>query len=176
MAKPQAPRWLTQSFADGVVEQMSLRPTPAYKGALGRCLLAQHDHLLRPCRGRLERAHLIPRQRVENALAALLPYVVDLAFNEDGSIDIDGPPPAVDSSGRIAGPPPIAEDWRNELILLAAWDPRNGVIACEGHHRRFDSHLTPALTVRRDCLPTHLIEFASDWGIEGQLDRFPSAI
>lgn len=149
MAKPQAPRWLTQSFADGVVEQMPPWPAPAYRGALGRCWLAQHDDRRRPCSGRLERAHLIPRQRVENALGALLPW-------------------------GAAG----TEEWNHfaDLIQLAAWDPRNGVVVCEAHHRRFDSHLTPALTVPLDSVPDHLIDFAFDWGIDGQLDRFPSEV
>jgi hypothetical protein len=65
-------------------------------------------------------------------------------------------------------PVPVAE-----LILLAEWDSRNGVVSCEAHHRRFDSALMPPLTVPLGYLPDHVIAFAYDWGIEGQLDRFP---
>ena len=150
MAKIKAPRWLTASFAEGVHELAPMRPAPAYKGALGRCWLAQFDDRMRACSGRFELAHLIPRQRVENALGALM--VEDHAYlSERGFTD----------------------EMIRDLILLAAWDPRNGIIACEGHHRRFDSHLTPALTVPRKALPGHAISFALDWGIEAQLDRFP---
>lgn len=146
MAKPKAPAWLTTAFAEGVIELAPPRPAPAYKGALGRCWLAQHDERRRPCEGRLERAHVISRQRVGNALGALLPW-------------------------GVAG----TEQWNHfaDLIQLAEWDSRNAIIVCEGHHRRFDSHLTPALTVPLDRLPDHVITFAHDWGIEGQLDRFP---
>lgn len=141
------PEWLTTTFAEGVLELAPARPVPAYKGALGRCWLAQHDERRRPCASRLERAHLISRQRVSNALGALLPW-------------------------GAAG----TEQWNHfaDLIQLAEWDPRNGVVACEGHHRRFDAHLTPALIVPRAALPAHALDFASDWGIEGQLERFPA--
>lgn len=160
MAKPKAPRWLTQSFADGVVELATHerpRPAPPYKGALGRCWLAQHDERRRPCQGRLERAHLISRQRVANALSALLPY---------------NPVNVLDPSSILDFP----RATRRELIQLAEWDPRNGVVVCEAHHRRYDSHLTPALTVRRADVPERVVDFASDWGIEGQLGHFPSEI
>lgn len=153
MAKPKPPAWLTTAFAEGVVELAPARPAPAYNGALGRCWLAQHDERRRQCSGRLERAHLIPRQRVENALGALLPE--DRYYLPDYG---------------------LSDDVIRDLILLAAWDPRNGVVACEAHHRRFDSHLTPALAVRYEHLPSHLIQFAFDWGIDSQLDRFPSEI
>lgn len=66
-----------------------------------------------------------------------------------------------------------------ELVLLAAWDARNGSIGCEGHHRALDSHRVslPAeqLVVPYDALPDHVIEFAEDWGLESELERkFPT--
>lgn len=71
----------------------------------------------------------------------------------------------------------IPPDVRIDLILLAAWDPRNGGIGCVGHHRRFDSHATPTLTVPRSALPDHVEEFAADWGLERQLeDKFPGEV
>jgi hypothetical protein len=146
MPEPKAPAWLRESFAEGVAKLAPPRPIPAYRGALGVCWLAQFDERRRACTGRLERAHLVPRQRVENALGALLPGV------------------CIDFS---------AED-RIDLTLLAAWDPRNGIVACEGMHRRFDSHATPPLTVPRDALPGHLTDWAEDYGLEHLLDdRFP---
>lgn len=111
--------------------------------------------------GRLERFHWINRQRAANALSALLPI---------SAIDLR----------RIAPPPEdchvFDDDEVADLIQLVEWDPRNSDLGCEGHHRRFDNHLTPSLTVRYERLPSHLIQFAFDWGIEAQLDRFPSEI
>lgn len=150
MAKAKAPSWLTAAFAEGVVELAPPRPAPAYKGALGRCWLAQFDERRRPCELPLERAHLISRQRVENAFAALLPSPI---------IDIGG-------QEKVA---------REQLILLAAWDPSNGVIACEAHHRRLDGHMMPALNIPFEKLPGHVIEFAERWGLESELERrFPT--
>lgn len=150
--KPKAPRWLTEAFAVGVVEQTALRPSPgAGRTDIWDCWLAPHDPRHRPCSGRcLERFHFVNRQRVENALGALLPS-----------------PPEVFHRGEV-------EPDRRVLILLAAWDPRNGGIACEGHHRRLDSHATPELIVPHQTLPEHVIEFAADWGLESEIERrFP---
>lgn len=153
MAKPKAERWLTEAFRDGVDERDA--PTTIWReSGWGKrvnpaCWLAQHDPARRPCAGRLERFHFIPRQRVENALGALLP-----------------------SAGPIIDIPFGTWDWDpTDVILLAAWDPRNGGIACEQHHRRYDSHLTPALVVPHDALPDHVHEFAEDWGLEDELAR-----
>lgn len=154
MAKPKAPVWLRQAFRDGVIELMPDRPAAAYKGALGRCWLAQFDGYRRPCEGPFERFHFVNRQRVENSLWALMPY---------NPVDIGDPASIFDPRLDKA-----------DLILLAAWDPRNGGVACEAHHRRLDSHAMPALILPQECLPGHVIEFAEDWGIESQLEaRFP---
>lgn len=167
MAKPKAEAWLTEAFRDGVIELMPERPIPAYKGALGRCWLAQHDPLQRPCSGPFERFHFIPRQRVENSLWALLPP--------------DGCRFALDPL-REAWEVPHSETWefggRDDLILLAAWDPRNGGIGCEHHHRRYDGHAcspqAPKIVVPLSRIPGHLTRFALDWGLEHEIDRrFP---
>lgn len=67
------------------------------------------------------------------------------------------------------------EDW--ELVRLAEWDPRNGVPACEKHHRRFDGHRVDAaneLVVWRHEVPAPVEAFAKDWGLETALeDRHP---
>lgn len=153
MAKPKPHRWLTQSFADGVDEQH-----PRWAGGARvlmhpkeACQLAQFDERGRPCEGRLERAHLIPRQRVENALAALMPH----------------------NPVRITDPASIFEPRldKKELILLAAWDPRNGVVVCQHHHRRYDSHATPELCIPAAALPDHVVEFIYDWGLESEAER-----
>ena len=65
---------------------------------------------------------------------------------------------------------PDRDDW----LLMAAWDPRLAIPGCEGHHRRFDSHLTPPLVIPRHLAPASAVEWAADWGLESQLEaRFP---
>jgi hypothetical protein len=58
-----------------------------------------------------------------------------------------------------------------EIMDVAAWDPRNGGIACEGHHRRYDSHLTPELRINADVVPLHVVEFTTDYGLELEFER-----
>jgi hypothetical protein len=156
MAKPKPPRWLTQSFADGVDEQhprwvggarVIMHPREA-------CQLAQFDHRRRPCEGRLERAHLVPRQRVENAIWEAL-REAHIWRRQEGVCD-----------------PCLMFPWeRDDLILLAAWDSRNAVIGCEGHHRRLDNHVTPELRIHAAALPDHAVEFIYDWGLESEAER-----
>lgn len=130
----RTPTDLAESFRDGVDEQIR-------GGDL--CWLAPHDD--RPCSGRLERFHFIGRQRVRNALGALLPHW-----------------------GLTVGVPDYDKD---ALAELAEWDARNGGVACEYHHRRFDGHLTPSLKVPAASLPAHVLEFAEDWGLELEVER-----
>lgn len=120
----------------------------------------------------IEGAHWIKRQRVENALDALLPWggmlpcprcVPGDAANECEWCE----------GGLIFWP----NEDRRDVILLAAWDPRNGVPACEKHHRRFDGHRVDArneLVIWRHEVPAHVEAFALDWGLEQALeDRHP---
>lgn len=162
MPKPKAPRWLTETFRDGVDDQSlaALPPSP-YRGAARECWLARHDPRRRPCVLPLERAHLIPRQRVENALGAIL---LGSAFTEEWWEDEE----------LRTWRTPLTRDLIWDLIHLAAWDPRNGIIACEHHHRRFDNHATPELAIPAFALPEHFTEFVTDWGLENAAtDRFP---
>jgi hypothetical protein len=63
-----------------------------------------------------------------------------------------------------------------ELVELAEWDPRNAGLGCVEHHRRFDSHATPELSVPYETLPTEVVEFIADWGLESECERkFPIA-
>jgi hypothetical protein len=153
--KPKAPRWLTEAFRDGVDERdasawRKVTNDRAYWSAHPLCFLAQHDPLQRPCSGRLERMHFVNRQRVENALAMVLPITSYRTVSTQGL---------------------FADEIARDLILLAAWDSRNGGIACESHHRRLDSHATPELIVPHDALPDHVIEFGRDYGLESELER-----
>lgn len=167
MAKPKAPRWLTEAFRDGVDERevggLPEFKWPTYGHSL--CVLRGFDSRRRPCSGRLERFHWISRQRVEHALGALLLGAEIEEYWNDWNGEEGGA-----GTDHFAMP----QDWREEITLLAAWDPRNGGIACEGHHRRYDSHLMPPLIVPRSPLPDHVLEFVRDWGLEHVLeDRFP---
>jgi hypothetical protein len=145
----KAPRWLTESFAQGVDEREHVAYVEEWAEPVGLCWLAQFDPAQRPCEGRFERFHFIGRQRVRNALYSALP--------------------TWESFG--------AEN-RDDVLFVAEWDCRNGGIACEAHHRRLDSHLVPLpseqLHVPLNALPEHVLEFAADWGLEDTLEeRFP---
>jgi hypothetical protein len=98
------------------------------------------------CDGWIQGAHWIKRQRVESFVRLMGPHWVD--------------------AGRSM--------WDEDLPVLAAWDDRNGVAACEAHHARFDAHLMPPLVVPRALVPDHVVEFCNDWGLETALeDRNP---
>ncbi len=138
------PNWITASFRDGVDARYGSGLGIPYRYASPLCWLAQHDPHRRPCQGRLERFHFMPRQRVRNLLSAVLPY------------------PLNEASRKLM----------REIILLAEWDSRTGAIGCEGHHRRFDSHITPKLTIPYEVLPLHVLEYGEDWGFDLTY-RFP---
>lgn len=180
--KSKAPRWLTQSFADGADERLTEehpvnRTTRgAYPGANALCWLAQFDPLERPCAGPLERMHVVHRQRIENAMGALLPDRWELLAQLEAQM---GEPDfwsgnyaatVAKAHGELMGAgtlTPLAE-----VILLAAWDPRIARIGCAyEHHPRFDSKQTPTLIVPRSALPDHVEEWATDWGLESQLEQ-----
>lgn len=183
MAKAKAPPWLREAFRDGVDERVppgGVRLAPAYRGAYPNCWLAHHDPRRRPCTGPLERFHFVNRQRVENALGALMPDPGELCTACAGQGVIYGQSISIhwdcEGCGGTGGaaPPDFA---LADLILIAAWDPRNGGVGCEGHHRRLDGHNTPSLVVPAPELPAHVHEFAADWSLEGPLeDRFPALL
>lgn len=157
MARPKAPRWLTEAFRDGIDERDTVVVSSGERKYYG-CQLAQHDPLERPCLGRLERIHWIGRQRVENAMW-------DAFF---GALYLD----------EADCPVPVPFDSVWELTLLAGWDPRNGGIACaDEHHARLDSHREPRLIIPASVLPNCVHDFAADWGLESQLEaRYPSEV
>lgn len=169
MPKPKAPRWLTESFRAGVDARQApggVRLRPAYPGAYPSCWLAHHDPRRRPCTGLMERFHFVNRQRVENAMGALLlgaEYTPWVYRNEGAAFH------------GIAINTLVSNAERDDLILLAAWDDRLGEVGCEGHHRRLDSHLTPALEIVSSALPAHLIDWGEDYGLEHLIgERFPA--
>lgn len=178
--KPKAPRWLTEAFRDGIDERggafrIGIHVPPAYVGAHPYCWLADHDPARRPCSLPLERFHFIPRQRVENAMwEALREAVIEEPCPRCGGRGLLGGGiiagdlcPACHGAAHFRAPFLTGEAW--DLILLAAWDPRNGGVACEGHHRRYDGH---AVSLPRDriivpaaALPAHVNEFVDDYGL-----------
>lgn len=153
--KPKAPKWLTESFRDGVDERelvvWEMDEPP-------RCWLAAFDPAGKPCEGKLERFHFVRRQTVEGVLGNLLPTLRPINFEE----------------AEIVFAPQLEPAVGMDIVHVAAWDPRNGGIACEAHHRRADSHLVPLpseqLVVPYEALPEHVLEFASDYGLEEQLE------
>lgn len=125
-------------------------PPPGYPMRITArgCWFQEHMPDIDPCGGGrpgvLEAAHWIKRQQVERWVRNQLrvsPY--DLA---------------------------ITAAIVDELIAIAAWDPRNAVPACEHHHRRFDGHRVPLpreqLIVPRLLVPAHVLEFSEDYGME----------
>lgn len=165
MAKAKAPRWLTQAFQQGV-DAFAAEETPIgrvvgnYEGTNRFCWLAAHDPAKRPCTpGRLERFHFIRRQDVEGAMWAQL-REARIWRCQPGVLD-----------------PCLMFPWeRDELILIVAWDPRNGGLACEQHHRRYDQHQvslpSERLIVPRSALPSRVVEFAGDYSDFRLLERF----
>lgn len=108
-----------------------------------------------PCDGPIEGAHWIKRQTVERWIRTQMGEAVVLAQFE---------------------PELVVEPYDVEtLVALAAWDPRNGVPACERHHRIFDSQRVPLpseqIVIWRHQVPAHVEAFATDWGLEHELDR-----
>lgn len=136
--KPKAPVWLREAFRDGVDERALFHGAREWRC---NCDLAQHDPLRRPCSGRMERFHFIPRQRVESALGEML---------------------------RGAA---VTRKDVEEIQLVGAWDCRNGGLACEGHHRRFDHHLTPTLRIEARDVPRHVLDFTRERGLEIEFAR-----
>lgn len=174
MPKPKADDWLREAFRDGIDDRHVLSyhrdpkiaataraPRRAYPTAHPDCWLAHHDPKKRPCnfgpRGVFERFHFLPRQRVENAMWSTVPG--HMKTTAEVPIDVDWDP--------------------TDIILLAAWDPRNGELGCEHHHRRYDGHAdspsAPKIIVPAFALPQHFDEYVADYGLEQQAeDRFAS--
>jgi len=173
VAKPKAPRWLTEAFRDGVDERDLPHfddgpPAPVvplvYAGANPACWLAQHDPIQHPCSGPIERFHFIPRQRVENAMWDALLWA---------KVGWQSP------LGWRELPLERAERWA--IVHVAAWDARNGGLGCEHHHRRLDAHAgspsAPKIVVPFADLPGHVYEFVDERGFRGVgwlTQRFPA--
>jgi len=178
VAKPKAESWLTTAFAEGVPELSAIdrpRPAPPYKGALGRCFLAQHDPNRKPCKGPLERFHFLRRATVEDALWARL-YMAHVDEPCGICIDgvVDGAYPCSSCNGLGFWRAPLVKGEVDDLILLAAWDPRNAEVGCEGHHRRYDRAIGPLLTVPVLALPIRTVDFVFDYDLDCQAeDRWP---
>lgn len=123
------------------------------------CWFAENVPGTDDCEGEIEGAHWIKRQRVEEEVARM----VGVSKTQIKHFD------------RIVAPELRAQV---ESVLLAAWDPRNGVPACEKHHRRFDGHRVDAaneLIVWRHEVPAPVESFCLDWGLETALeDRNPT--
>jgi len=107
------------------------------------------------CEGRIIASHIVKRRRVENFLSEQLP---------------EGPLP-VPLMGDESDNDLIPDEYDVDLLLQAAWDPRNGVPGCQAHDDRLDGHRMPPLVIPRHKLPPATIEFCEDWGLEYELER-----
>lgn len=96
-----------------------------------------------PCDGRLEQAHLVPKQIIRREVWNRVHH----AKEPDEAL-----------APRL---PPTARD------LL--WDERTWVPACYRHHTMLDVART--LTVPRGALPPGLTEFCAEFGLTWWLDR-----
>lgn len=120
--------------------------------------------------GRLEAAHWIKRQRVERDVKQLSSAV---RFQEIANWEGETLRPETDAEMLAR-----AEWILHEMWMHAAWDSRNGVPACERHHRNFDGHRVPLpseqIVVPRLLVPDHVVEFTDDYGLETALeDKHP---
>lgn len=132
-----------------------------------------------PCEGWIEGAHWIKRQTVERWIAEQIP--TECVCPECAGVgwwsDWNGEEGGGGDCGRCAGAGALAmpPEFQTEPPLLAAWDARNGIPACERHHRIFDSQRVPLpsgqIVVPRLLVPDHVEEFAADWGLEHELER-----
>lgn len=66
---------------------------------------------------------------------------------------------------------PALYGLEREFVELIEWDCRNVGLGCEGHHRRFDLHSTPALVLPRIALPEDTLEYIDDYGLENLAER-----
>jgi hypothetical protein len=130
-------------------------------GSVAPCWFGQrHQELdLELCSGSSQGAHWIKRQQVERWMAQQLdlPEIVRTA----------------NFQRRRRFPLELIERGL-ELVYLAAWDPRNGVAACEFHHKRFDSQLVGARRhnpILRHQIPMLVEEFAADLGLWTPLEE-----
>lgn len=99
-----------------------------------------------------------------------------LAPFDDHGRDCDGKWEALHFFGRQElRNSPLLYGLEREIVELIEWDDRNAALACEGHHRRFDSHATPALILPRIALPDDTEEFVLQYGLESLAERrFPA--
>jgi hypothetical protein len=175
VAKPKAPRWLTEAFADGVVDLVRQDHFDLLPDRRPPCFLSYFDPDRRGCEGEFERFHFIGRQRVEHALGVLMPAAGERCpwcsgrGCDPGNVLADCP-----TCGGSCVTAPVDFD-STPLILVAAWDPRNGGIGCEQHHRRFDDHQVSLprnrIVIPLSALPGRVVAFAGDYGLESELER-----
>lgn len=149
---------LREAWARAVLLDARGRPEPCWFGenvpGIDECEHGQRG---------IEGAHWIKRQRVEKTVAQQLEIPEFLL--------------GARARERIAHWTQASKWPELELVFLAAWDPRNGVSACEKHHRRFDGHRVDArdpLVIWRHEVPGHVEAFCRDWPLEVALeDRNP---
>lgn len=110
------------------------------------------------CWGQLQRAHLIPKQRIKREFPQGAVYATDGSGGEPSWIAFDS---------RMIFAAEGSPDKRRSLRLLQ-WDPRVWIPACHGHHGNLDSYV---LRLERAELPAEVEEYAEEYGLGWSLDR-----
>lgn len=125
------------------------------------CWVARTIVLPGPCRGGLQRAHLVPRSLMKGTIGptgVMCPVDRCGAASHRRCRDV--------RSGQEMKKPhaPRVAVWNS-----IAWDCRSWVWMCEAHHHALD--FTRTLKIPRDALPAAVEEFAAEYGYTAWLAR-----
>lgn len=124
------------------------------------CWIAERIVLPGPCRGGLQRAHLVPRSLMKGTIG---PLGVTCPIKHCKAMPREK---CRRPSGVVMSKPhePRVSVWNS-----IAWDCRSWVWMCEAHHHALD--FTRALKIPRDALPSAVEEFAAEYGYTAWLER-----
>lgn len=140
---------VTTSFWEGTVFEHPPSVTLAQSPRrVAPCWFGRYMDVDEPCNGPIQGCHFIKRQQVEKTIGARLPaYVESVTDLTDWSLTCD------------------------EIVIVAAWDARNGIPGCERHHHHFDfgSLLVPLELVHRAA--PEVVEFTRWYELEYLLER-----
>lgn len=170
--RPSAPEWLTRQFWEATV----------FKGVGGRqvpagCFFFGLAGDGRECEGDIQAAHFIAKADVKSWLEAQI-WVCENCVDGIlyGTLEADPTEGLVPYVCPACVGNGMSRIQRDELIVLAMYDPRNAVPACaDEHHTRFDNtrvpESAPELKVPRARVPARVLEFVEDYGLEHRLER-----
>lgn len=124
--------------------------TPSGNGAASpRCFFRVRGG----CDGRLDRAHLIPKQHIKRA------FPHGLMRRVDGLLA-----PCARGESYVSG----GMAWEPVSMDLVVWDPRCWTWMCRRHHTDFDAH---RFRITREELPAGVISFATEHFLLARIDH-----